>query len=504
MKKTRWNIIFATILSLLLGTASGLLIYRYGILSGTERKLIDEYRLLKDDWLYGNEDEYLHDESLKGLLSGPATASNDPYTFYTKNVSQQNLSTSYSGFGISSRYYDGGLYVTEIHDGDGVKKSEAKGKLMVGDVIISARRESDKTTFDFITHKRSEITEYLNDKEHEKETYHLTVLRNGEKLEVELYRSYFEQNTNQVLQYPNTENGNTMVIRIDTFLGNPYLSIKTTLENQVRKGKISHLVFDLRGNGGGYVDQAYDLLTLFVKKGTLIYELVDKDGKTVSRRKQTNEPEFDIDKYRIIIDSNSASASEIFTLGMRAGTNCVVYGNKSYGKGIAQNLKQYSDGSVVRYTASYVYGPKRENETLVQNESLPYRYEDKICIHGSGILPDREYTCSYGNYTQLETAYDFTITSGISESLMVFFTRALNYIYPGNGFQDSYSDSYLFVDCVRKYASLLGEKYHTTYLPFDSKGRMSKEVNDKFNKDTYDQYLLDSQKVMDLALGEKK
>ncbi len=501
--KSKWPTILISVLSLALGVSSGLLIYKYAFLSSTERKLIDEYRLLKDDWLYGNEAEYLGDEALAGLLSAPATATNDPYTFYTQNVSQQNLSTSYKGFGISSRYYDGGLYVTEIHDGDGMNRSQAKGKLNVGDIIIKARRESSDETFVFKEHTRNEISSYLNSTEHQNETYILTVLRDGVETEVRIRQSAFEQNTNQILQYPSETNGYTMVIQIDTFLGNPYLSIKTTLENQIQKNRINHLIFDLRGNGGGYVDQAYDLLTLFVKKGTLIYDLVDKNGKSISCKKQTKDPEFNIDKYGIIIDSNSASASEIFTLGMRAGTNCIVYGNKSYGKGIAQNLKQYSDGSVVRYTANYVYGPKRENETLTQNENLPYSYDDRICIQGSGINPDVVYSCGFYNYTLLQSAYDFTTTTGISESMMNFLTRALNYIYPEEGFQNEYSDTYLYTDCVRKYASLLSDKYQTEYLPFDKKGRMSKEVNDKFNKDTYDKYLIDSLNVTKLALGDE-
>ena len=92
--KSKWPTILISVLSLALGVSSGLLIYKYAFLSSTERKLIDEYRLLKDDWLYGNEAEYLGDEALAGLLSAPATATNDPYTFYTQNVSQQNLSTS--------------------------------------------------------------------------------------------------------------------------------------------------------------------------------------------------------------------------------------------------------------------------------------------------------------------------------------------------------------------------------------------------------------------------
>lgn len=500
-KKKIFSKLLLSIVSLGIGLSGGILIYKYCLLSSTERKLVDEYRLLKDDWLYGNEAEYLGDEALAGVLSGPAEASNDPYTFYTQTASQQNLSVSYRGFGISSRYYDGGLYVTEVHDGDGLKASPSKGNLKKKDVIIWAKRESDETAFDFRSHTRDEISQYLNDVNHQDEIYTFGFLRDGKEETVLMKPQAFDQNTNQVIQYPNQENGYTMVIKIDTFLGNPYISIKTTLENQIRNHEIKKLVFDLRGNGGGYVDQAYDLLKLFVKKGTLIYDLRDKNGKSIQSRYQTSDPMFLIDDFAVILDSNSASASEIFTLGLRAGTNCTVYGNTSYGKGIAQNLKQYSDGSVIRYTASYVYGPKRENETLKQSSSLPYEYDDRICIQGSGIIPDVSYQTSFGNYTQLQNTYDFTKSIGISETSMNFFLHSLNYIYSEEAFPENYSDSYHFTDAVKQYAEILSLNYETEYLPFDSKGRMSKAVNDKFNKDTYDRYLINADTVLRQALG---
>lgn len=488
--------------SLLIGFFGGILIYKYAILSNTERQLLDEYKLLSDEWLYGNEEEYLKDYVLSGIISSPATASDDSYTFYTSNASQQNLSTSYKGFGFSSRYYDGYLYVTNVHDGDGVMASPASGKLEVGDIIISAKRESDTAYFEFKTHTRNEISLYLNDSNFVNDTYEICFLHNGENKSVLLKQASFNQNTNQVIQYPTEQNNYTMLIRIDTFLGNPYFSIKSTLESQVKKNKINKLIFDLRENGGGYVDQAANLAKLFVKKGTMIYQLINKDGKVTSSSYQTSEPEFDIDNYEIIIDSNSASASEIFTLSMRAGTSCSVYGVTSYGKGIAQNLKQYSNGSVVRYTSNYVYGPKKSNETLIQSSSLPYSFDDAICIHGSGITPDFAYMTSFGDYTTLVNAYDYTTTIGISETAMKYFLRVLNYLYPSYDLPTSYSSSFVFIDAVKKYTDILNSKYSASYVPFDSEGKMSKDVNDKFNKETYDQYLIDYAKVTSLALGE--
>lgn len=502
-KKRKFGpIVILTLTSLIVGTVGGVFLHKYAFLSKTERQMIDEYRLLKDDWLYGNEEEYLNGKVLSGILKEPAEASDDPYTFYTSDLSKQNLSVSNSGFGFSSRYYDGYLMVNEIHDGDGLVPSASKNKLMKKDIIKKARRASATEYFDFKTHTRNEIDAYLSDKNHVKEDYTFLLERDGSEMEVVMKASAFQQNTTQIIQYPKEENGYTMLIQIDTFLGNPYLSVKTAIESQLKNTEIRKLVFDLRGNGGGYVEQAYELASLFVEKGTLVYELRDKNGQVTTAKTQTENPKFSIKDYGIIIDSNSASASEIFTLSMRAGTSCIVYGNKSYGKGIAQNLKTYSDGSVVRYTANYVYGPKRKNDTLVQNPSLPYSYNDVICIQGSGIVPDVGYTCDIDDYTLLYPAYDYTLSYGLKESAMDFFLKALAYIYPSAGFPDSFSGDYVFSDSVRQYAKLLTLKYHEEYQAFDQKGRLSKAVNDKFNKDTYDRYLKDHDAVTSSALGE--
>ena len=121
------------IIALVAGGIGGFLIHR-GIngLDPDEQKLVDEYRTLKDEWLFGNEEEFLADYALSGLASGVASQEGDDFTFYTPTMEDQNLSVDHSGFGFSSRSYDGGLYLTEVHEGSAKKAGLRKGDVLYG------------------------------------------------------------------------------------------------------------------------------------------------------------------------------------------------------------------------------------------------------------------------------------------------------------------------------------------------------------------------------------
>ena len=488
--KKKLPFILTGIISLLVGFTGGyFLCFGTHLLSNDEKKLIEEYRLLKDDWLYGNEDTLFGEQALSGLLSGAATAENDPYTFYTSTKSEQGLDTTGKGFGISYRYYGGNLYLV------GVENSKNSDKLRMGDVLTSVRRGKEDP-YVFVDHSYTDVKNYLNEDGHDSDSFVFTLLRKNtsgteEEKEVSLVKTDYSENVITLIQSPSAENSRTMMVKINTFLGTPAENLSALLKGYQ---DISTLVLDLRGNGGGYVQEAEKMAELFVKKGSFIYEMVDKNNKIVAKGTQISEPAFSIPHFRVIVDSNTASASELFTLAMRAGVeDGKVYGLKSYGKGIAQDFHTFSDGSVVRYTSAYVYGPERENETMYDEG----KDSDKImCIHKKGILPD----VAYGtDYVFLEKSYDFTKSIGLSEASQNFFLQGLALLYP-DSYPSSYSGEYHFVDAVKDYGKSLALRYSdASYLsPFSTDGTVKKTVSDAFNKETFDGYL----KYYDLLTNE--
>ena len=458
---------------LLVGGVAGYFISYYANkLSKDEQKIVDEYRVLKDEWLYEDDDTF-SELAANGLANAIANTHDDPYTFYTPDSASQGLNTDGSGFGIEVHPYDGGFYVVNVFTDSAAYKAGLKR----GDVLVSA--DIGQGAYFFKDHSYSESSNYFSSL---KSSTTFRGARNGEEMSWTITPSAYSEDLITLLQIPSEENGYTLGIKINTFLGSPSVALDAILARY--KSVTKKLVLDLRGNGGGYVSQASSMASLFVKKGTLLYRLVDKDGKTIEERKQTGDPTYTYDSLSLVIDGGSASASELFVLALRAGSNAKVYGLQSYGKGIAQNFKTFSDGSVLRYTTAYVYGPERENETLY-NEGEDD--DDVMCIQGKGITPDVPFSTNYYSYRH---TYDYTSSIGVSEEAQKFFLSVLNEIDDAS-YPDNYSKDYHFSDAVKQYATELSTRYSDTSSTeaFQENGAMLKIVNDKFIKDTYDTYL---------------
>lgn len=440
-------------------------------LTGEEKKILNGYELRKNEWLYGNEDEYLQDDAVAGVINGPASTRNDPYTFYTKSRADQGLSTDGKGFGFTTHSYDGGLYIVDVH----LDSSAEKSGIRKGDVLYSI---TSPVSYNFKDHTNAEVSTYLHNLSSSTEYEFTGVHSNQQPFTVKRTKSDYSQRLITVLDTPKASNGYTRAVKVNTRLGAPTTALKAVLNQE--KNKIQHLVLDFRGNGGGYLDQAADRASLFVKKGTLLYQRKDKDGKIVGSAVQKSNPVYNFSQYSIIQDGNTASASETFILARRAGTNAKVYGFKSYGKGIAQGFRQYSDGSVIRYTSAYVYGPERKNETRYDEGKDS---DDIRCIHKKGIVPDVTFSV---DYDFLDSIWELSSTMGISETAQSFFLTALRRM--DSSVPESYSKNYHFDDAVESYFNLVKTKYSLTEA-FGDNGARDKTLNQKWGKDCYDLYL---------------
>ena len=470
--------------TLFLGVGTGFFIYAtcspYA-LNDEEKQIVDAYRLLKDDWLFGEESQYLHQNALDGMLTSVAQEEDDPYTFYTGNMEDQGLSTDNSGFGFNTHTYDGYFYITAVHP----NSSASKAGLRKGDILTRVTVKDESRNFSDYSYDEnlSFLSSFPTDT-----SFVFEVQRGEQTLSVSLKKAEYTDRLLDLVQAPTDENNHTMMVKIDTFLGNPTAALQGTLD--LYQGKIDHLIFDLRGNGGGYLNQSESMAKLFVPKGSFIDMLVDKNGKVYSSCYQKEEPRYSIERFTILVDSKTASASESFTLAMRANTNCEVVGFTSYGKGIAQQFKQFSDGSVIRFTYAYVYGPERGYQ-----ES-----KDAICIHKKGITPDQEYE---RDFNFLYKVANYTTSLGISTAGQQFFLDAMQYIYPEQ-YPLTYSATYHFTDAIKQYGEDSYLKYgrEAYQHPFNEDGTVSKKLNDLFVKECFDQYLIYEQKLLDWTLTQ--
>ncbi|HOB25557.1 MAG TPA: S41 family peptidase [Bacilli bacterium] len=142
-------------------------------------------------------------------------------------------------------------------------------------------------------------------------------------------------------------------IYLNSFSSTSYDQFKSGLEN-LESNNINGLIIDLRGNSGGYLDSCTNILNLFMKKGKVLYSLDSKSGNQVVYDTTSDERHYNI---AVLIDSNSASASEILASSLKESYGAILVGTTSYGKGKVQQTSNLSDSTMIKYTSATWYTP---------------------------------------------------------------------------------------------------------------------------------------------------
>ena len=149
----------------------------------------------------------------------------------------------------------------------------------------------------------------------------------------------------------------TALIRIDRFGSRTYKEFMEEVEKWFENGKAKHIIIDLRQNPGGYLPEAVNILCqIFKDKDKLLLYTVGRSGKR-NEYKSTGKYFFNIEQVVVLIDENSASASEIIAGAIQDWDRGIVIGRRSYGKGLVQEQYPLSNGGVVRLTVSRYYTP---------------------------------------------------------------------------------------------------------------------------------------------------
>lgn len=150
-------------------------------------------------------------------------------------------------------------------------------------------------------------------------------------------------------------NKTTGYIKINRFAENTYDEFITGL-NQLKKKGANSIIIDVRNNGGGYLEKAVEIADEFLKKDELIVFTKNKKGFT-NETFATDKGIFENGKVTILIDENSASASEILAGAIQDNDRGTIVGRRSFGKGLVQREMDFDDGSAVRLTTARYYTP---------------------------------------------------------------------------------------------------------------------------------------------------
>lgn len=151
---------------------------------------------------------------------------------------------------------------------------------------------------------------------------------------------------------------NVGYIKIEQFGDNADRGMKEALEQLIDRDKVKGLIFDLRGNPGGYLDVVLNILDMFFDKRLLVY--TEGRNKTFNKKYYSTEVKFVPDNIKIVVlvDQGSASASEIFTGVMKDYGRATIMGTKTFGKGLVQQIFNLPDRAAVILTVSQYFTPK--------------------------------------------------------------------------------------------------------------------------------------------------
>lgn len=183
--------------------------------------------------------------------------------------------------------------------------------------------------------------------------------------------------TRELLQQPSVPYfnviGNTGYIQLTSFINKSPAEVKTALEAFKTNPEVKNIVIDLRGNGGGLVESAVEILGYFLPKGTEVVRTKGRDDAADRVYKTTHSPIFPDMPLAILIDGATASASEILAGAVQDLDRGVLIGSRSFGKGLVQSTRPLPFSGVLKITVAKYYTPSGR---LIQALDYAHRNPD--------------------------------------------------------------------------------------------------------------------------------
>jgi carboxyl-terminal processing protease len=326
----------------------------------------------------------------------------DPYTEYysEENIGDLQFLTTgeYAGVGAIISYKDGGVIINEPYEGLPADKAGLKA----GDRILE---------IDEVDVRNSNVRDVSNMLKGTPGTaIQLLIKRPGEEKErtFSVVREKIEMDP---ITYSEIVKNNIGYLHFGSFTSNSSKRVEETVKELKDNGAKS-LILDLRGNGGGILDEAVNIVNLFVPKGI---EIVSTKGKMTQwdRSYFTREQPLDeLIPIVVLIDTGSASASEIVAGALQDLDRAVIVGNRSFGKGLVQTPRNLPYGGNIKITTSKYYIPSgRGIQALDYSHRIPdgsvarvpdsltnlyYTKNGREVRDGGGVTPDISLTHEQG------------------------------------------------------------------------------------------------------------
>ena len=372
----------------------------------------------------------------------------DPYTIYIPEEENEDLqmmlSKTYGGIGaIIHKKKEDNVIINEPYAGSPAEKYG----LQCGDEIIAIDGKPTKGL------ESKESSDRMKGKPGTTVTFTVKKVRTGDTLDIPIIREriHFPD-----IEYAGMLDDTTGYILQTGFTENVSGELRTKFQ-ELKKQGMKRLVLDLRGNGGGLMNEAINIVSLFVPKGSLVVSSKGNTEDSLREYKTTTEPVDTEIPIIVMIDSGSASSSEIVSGALQDLDRAVIMGKRSYGKGLVQSIRPMPYNGQMKVTTAKYYTPSgrcvqaidyanRNDDGSVGHipDSLTREFKTKsgrTVRDGGGITPDLDIDAQ--DYSRLVYAL---VLGGVIDQYVIDYCRRHDSIPAVDDFHFSDKD---FEDFIR-------------------------------------------------------
>jgi len=350
------------------------------------RAFIQTYGALKSNYLDDVEDEAI----IEGAINGMLESLEDPFTYYADPQAtarrNQDMAGSFEGIGavlsIRNRQTGEGVEILNVYrDGPAWNAGIKRGDIFLEVDGIDVSESNPSEVADVVRGPKGTVV-------------NIEMLRPGEEDPVVFN---IERGTIDIVSVESTVlPENVGYLSLSTFANQRLYEQMVEHIEELKAQGITSLILDMRDNGGGLLNQGILVADEFLSEGDIVFQ---RARKVTQRIASADANAFDLPMI-VLVNKNSASASEIVAGALQENGRALVVGEETFGKGVAQNVITLSDGGQLAYVSFEWLTPERNSIADVGITPDIYaddnRYPDVISLDGRGADPGQELELSAG------------------------------------------------------------------------------------------------------------
>ena len=330
----------------------------------------------------------LNETAIKAMLEGL-----DPYTVFIPESDIENAkfmtTGEYGGIGAIIQYDGEFTRISDPYEGWPAQKAG----IIAGDAILEVNGVDCKKK------NTQEVSNLLKGQPGTEVTLKLKRYGQEQPLEIKLKREKVK--IDNIPYYKVFDNG-IAYLSLSGFTRDAAKEVKEKFVEMKKGNELKGFVIDLRGNGGGLMNEAVDIVNLFIPKGKPVVSMKGKAATANSMHPTTNEP-VDLEiPLAILVDGSSASASEIVAGAIQDYDRGVIIGQRTFGKGLVQNILPLSYNTQMKVTVAHYYIPSgrciqeidyshKKDTAQMKKDTLGKAFKTiggRTVYEGHGITPD--------------------------------------------------------------------------------------------------------------------